>query len=149
MNQETFIAILVANMITFLLLYFMLKPGGRKAPTAVVNDGLRLFYLAYLKQSKKYYFLEEIEGKDIFYTDWDRGIGYGWMEKPFRLGDQILVKADKNRYHILVVYRTIHPSESEPGFFHFKTFYLRTVHVRKLKRKPPSDPELESFQRYD
>ena len=142
--------VIIANMITFFLLWIFLHTKGRKPPLGIVQDGIRMYYLLYLKRNKRYYYLNNIEGTKIWYADWDRGIGYGYMDPPFKLGDVILVTANKpNKYHLLMVYRLSQPDPDKPEYFIFKTFYYGSKYVKTIDTGTAEHAGLGSFQRYD
>ena len=150
-NQTLIIIISIVILVTTsnLILWFFLHSKGRKAPMGIVNDGVRMFYLTFLKRNKRYFLLSNVEGRDIWYDDWDRGLGHGYMEDPLRMGDVLLANSNRpDRYHLLMVYRLRQPDETNAKFFIFRTFYLGTKTVEKVKRRAETDKELGGFQTY-
>ena len=99
---------IAANIITYfsVVLLLLAKWKGRRAPTSVISDTIKTAYFYYIRTKRRRFSLSQLEGEYIEYIDWDKGIGWGYMDQPLRLGDQIYVKSNKKRKSmVLIVYK--------------------------------------------
>lgn len=95
---------------------------GRRSPMGVVSSAIRAHFTMYARIGRRRFRMTELDPY-ITYIDWDRGYGYGYMEEPLKLGDQIWVKARKNKSMVLLVYSVQKPDPDIPSLFIFRTFY--------------------------
>jgi hypothetical protein len=119
----------------------MIGNKDKPKPLVQLKNSARIYWMLCSKMSKRTFWLEDLrEGKDkqIYYADWNLGLGYGYMDKPLQVGDQILTKLPHDRFFRLVVAWVRQPDEDNAKYFLFKTYYLGTENgtskeISKLK----------------
>ena len=113
------------NILTFTFLYYILGNRDRPKPLILLKNSARLYWMLCSKISKRIFWLDDLTmGDKVQYADWALGLGFGYMDKPLQIGDQILVKQPKDRYYRLVVAWVKNPNPEDNKYFIFKTFYL-------------------------
>jgi hypothetical protein len=147
---------LFSSAITIFILYKFFNAGRllmKRPPLGIVSDGLKWLYLRTRRRKYIYNYLECADR--IFWYDWDRGFGYGYMKEDEvpTPGDVIQVKLRtmkkgyKGKVMQLFFYQVWQPDQTMPNFFIFKTI-LGGI---KNEQKPETDEELghrfKSFQR--
>jgi len=146
----------LGSIITVFVLYKFFNANKllmRKPPLGIVSDGLKWLYVRF-RPRKWIYNYWQVPHK-IFWYDWHRGFGYGYMdeEEMPRPGDVIQVKLKSNNPKLrgkvmqLFFYYIYVPDDSIPDFFVFKTIFGGI----KSEQKPETDEELagrfRGFQR--
>jgi len=125
----------------------------RKPPLGVVNDGLQWLFIRL--RSKKWVYNYWEFGGQIFWYDWHRGMGYGYLEPDLqpKPGDEVQVKIRSNnpklrgRVFRLYFYKIFNPDESIPNFFLFRTIYGGVGPERKPEKDEEIGARFRTFQR--
>lgn len=125
----------------------------RKPPLGIVSDGLKWLYVRF-RPRKWIYNYWQIPDK-IFWYDWHRGFGYGYMdedEQP-KPGDVIQVKVRSNNRKLrgkvmhLLFFNVYRPDESIPNFFIFRTIFAGFKDQLAPEKPEDIGKRFKSFQR--